>query len=113
MIEIHAVTDDDGRIVVPEWLARAEAVHRQLRPQLATDYAACMRAVFEAGGRMIVAIRDGQVAGVGVWRFLLKTVAGLELYVDDLVTDEGRRSSGVGHAMLEWLEEQARARGCA
>jgi len=35
------------------------------------------------------------------------------MYVDDLVTDERQRSKGVGGALLDWLAEQARARGCA
>ena len=39
---IVAVTHDRGRIVEPEWLARAERVHRQLRPQLPDNYEAAM-----------------------------------------------------------------------
>jgi GNAT superfamily N-acetyltransferase len=31
--------------------------------------------------------------------------------VDDLITDEARRSSGVGRALLGYLEQKARAAG--
>jgi len=113
MIEIRAVTDDDGRIAQPDWLARAESVHRQLRPGLPEDYAGRMRAIFAGGGRMTLALLEGRPAGVAVWRLLLKTSAGLELYVDDLVTDETRRSAGVGATLLQYLERCARERGCA
>ena len=112
MIEIKPVTLDNGRQVDRALLDAAEAVHRQLRPQLPAEYAASMQAIFEAGANMCVALQDGRVAGVAVWRVMLKTVCGLELYVDDLVTDETRRSSGVGAALLGWIEAEARRRGC-
>ena len=38
---------------------------------------------------------------------------GKALYVDDLVTDEAARSSGVGAAMMGWLVTHAREAGCA
>jgi GNAT superfamily N-acetyltransferase len=113
MIEIQAVTRDDGSIVDTALLAAAEPVHRQLRPQLPDDYTSTMQAIFSQGGRMTVALKDGRVAGVAVWRLLLKTVCGLELYVDDLVTDEVHRSSGIGAALLRALEAEARRSGCS
>lgn len=112
MIEIRPVGADGGRILDASLLAAAESVHRQLRPHLPADYAGSMRAVLEAGAQMCVALQDGRVAGVAVWRLMLKTVAGLELYVDDLVTDETRRSTGVGRALMMWLEAEANRRGC-
>ncbi len=112
MIEIRAVSGDGGVLLDAELLAAAESVHRQLRPHLPADYAATLRDIFLAGAQMCVALHDGHVAGVAVWRVMLKTVSGLELYVDDLVTDENRRSTGVGHALLSWLEAEAIRRGC-
>jgi GNAT superfamily N-acetyltransferase len=94
------VTDVHGRTVAPSWLARAEPVHRQLRPQLPPDYVAKMARVFEGGGRMIVAASDDAVCGVAVWRAMENTFAGRYLYVDDLVTDAALRSRGVGKALL-------------
>jgi GNAT superfamily N-acetyltransferase len=35
------------------------------------------------------------------------------MYVDDLVTDETRRSTGVGKALLDHLQGIARAAGCS
>lgn len=62
---------------------------------------------------MRVAVRNGDVAGIAVWRAFEKTDAGMQMYVDDLVTDEPLRSSGVGTTLLRSLEETARAFGCA
>ena len=35
------------------------------------------------------------------------TYEGRRLYVDDLVSDEARRSSGFGKQLLNWLEQRA------
>ena len=93
-------------------LSSAEAVHRQLRPHLETDYASQMARILADGAGMIVAISGDRVLGVAVFRVFENTHAGRRFYVDDLVTDADARSTGVGVAMLRWLETEARARGC-
>jgi len=116
-LRIIDVTDAAGRVVEPRWLARAEGVHRQLRPHLPADYAAKMKRVFAGGGRMAVAAEAGvgneSVLGVAVHRVHENTAEGVKMYVDDLVTDETRRSRGVGHALMQHLQGMARAAGCA
>jgi GNAT superfamily N-acetyltransferase len=109
MIEIVDVTDEQGGVAAPDWLRRAESVHRQLRRDLPAEYEAKMRRVFSGGGRMCVAVDGSQVTGVAVYRMYENTASGNELYVDDLVTDEARRSQGVGRALLGHLERRARA----
>jgi GNAT superfamily N-acetyltransferase len=86
-------------------------VHRQLRPTLPADYSARMAQIFHAGGEMCVAVIDEAVVGVAVFRSYENTRHGKRLYVDDLVTDESNRSSGIGHALLAYLERLAGARG--
>jgi GNAT superfamily N-acetyltransferase len=108
MIEI---TDTRGALATATWLERAEAVHRQLR-SLPADYHAKMQRVFAGGGRMVVAADGELVRGLAVWRVYENTAIGVHLYVDDLVTDAQRRSSGVGHALMHWLELRAREHGC-
>jgi len=107
------ITDSNGQVVAPEWLVRAEQVHRQLRPQLPADYAGRMNEVFANGARLLVAVSDEQVLGVALWRLIENTYEGLRLYVDDLVTDESQRSRGIGKLLLQHLEQQARTLGCA
>ncbi|GAC1625676.1 MAG: GNAT family N-acetyltransferase [Nevskia sp.] len=112
MLRIVEITDGRGRFTAPEWLPRAEAVHRQLRPQLMADYAGEIARVAEGGARLVLAVEAEAVLGLAVWRVLEKTFTRREFYVDDLVTDAARRSAGVGHALLAWCEATARTLGC-
>ena len=110
-MEIVEVTDERGELARPDWLRRAEGVHRQLRPHLPPEYEAKMRRVFAGGARMCVAVEGGEVAGVAVYRTYENTMYGNHLYVDDLVTDERLRSKGIGRALLGHLERKARSAG--
>ena len=111
-LQLIDVTTPEGALVAPEWLPRAEGVHRQLRDRLGPDYVAKMRRVFADGARLVVAARGDVVVGLGVYRIYENTFDGLNLYVDDLITDETQRSQGVGQALLGHMEAIARARGC-
>lgn len=111
MIRIVEVTDERGAIGAPDWFRKAEAVHRQLRTSLPPEYEAKMKRVFADGARMCVAVDGTDVAGVAVYRVYENTFVGTQLYVDDLVTAEKRRSTGVGRALLGYLEQKARAAG--
>jgi GNAT superfamily N-acetyltransferase len=106
------VTGAGGAVVAADWLARAEPVHRQLRPQLPAAYAERMAQVFAGGARMILAADGEAVCGVAVWRLIENTYEGRRLYVDDLVSDAGRRSRGVGKTLLDWLTARARSLDC-
>lgn len=109
---VLAVTDDSGAVVESEWLMRAETVHRQLRPHLPLAYASRLAEVFANGARMAVVVDGEAVVCVAIWRLIENTYEGRRLYVDDLVSDESRRSQGAGKTMLDWLELRARSFGC-
>src|SRR6202795_3238376 len=111
-LRIVQVTRAGREVAEPQWLSAAERVHRQLRPQLPADYPEKMRQVFHDGGEMCVAVRDKRVIGVAVFREFENTHAGRRFYIDDLVTDESGRSSGVGRALMAYLQQAARERGC-
>jgi GNAT superfamily N-acetyltransferase len=111
-MEMIEITDARGGIVRAMWLERAQTVHRELRSALPADYLTKMQRVFEGGGRMVVAAEGEAVAGLAVWRVYENTAIGVHLYVDDLVTSEARRSLGVGHALVQWLEQRARELSC-
>lgn len=96
----------------PVLLARAEPVHRQLRPQLAGDYVSIMAGIFADGGEMIVAVDTaGAILGVAVYRCFRNTFSGIRFYVDDLIVDAARRSTGVGNTLISWLQQEAARRG--
>jgi len=111
-LRIVQITGNNFEVLEHQWLAAAEAVHRQLRPQLPADYPAKMQRIFHDGGEMCVAVRNKKVVGVAVYREFENTHAGRRFYVDDLVTDEGERSSGVGRALMAYLQRIALDRGC-
>ena len=111
-MQVLAVTDDHGVVVAPEWLEKAESVHRQLRPQLPPAYADRMATIFAAGARLALVVDGEAVLCVALWRLIENTYEGRRLYVDDLVSDETRRSQGAGKMMLDWLEAKAKALGC-
>ena len=111
-VSVVAVTDASGAVVNADVMGAAEGVHRQLRPGLPADYAGRMKEVFASGAEMAVAVVDGRVAGITVFRVLEKTFTGRELYCDDLVTDEQQRSKGVGRALIAYMEKLGRQRGC-
>ncbi|GAA3394334.1 GNAT family N-acetyltransferase [Streptomyces roseoviridis] len=55
---------------------------------------------------------DGVCVGAAGWRIVVNTSSVKKLYVDDLVTRETARSTGVGHALIAHLEAHAREAGC-
>ena len=111
-MKIIAITNAVHDIIELEWLRKSESVYRQLRPQLPLDYVGRMREVFASGADMAVCVRDEKVCGITVFRIIEKTYSGRELYCDDLVTDESMRSTGIGHALMVYMEQVADARGC-
>lgn len=109
-MKIVEVFAEGGELSGNEWLVRAEGIHRQLRPNLPSDYAAKMARVLQ-GARMALAVKGDTVLGLAVYRWHENTFDGLKFYVDDLVTDEAYRSTGVGHALLAHLEQVAKGLG--
>ena len=111
-MKIIPITNAVGKIIELEWLRQAEAVHRQLRSHLPIDYIGRMKQVFAGGAEMAVAARESKVLGLTVFRMQEKTFNGRDLYCDDLVTEETRRSTGVGRALMRYMEALAMERGC-
>ncbi len=86
----------------------------QLRPQLTVETFAEQIAVQQAEGYELVSLEDqGAIVCVAGFRVMHVLWSGKTLYVDDLVTDVGRRSRGYGETMLQWLIAQARQLRCS
>lgn len=97
----------------PGW-GSALPVLAQLRAHLSAEALADVLADDGAQRPQFLGVFEGdRCLGVAGWRVLANTVNGRQLYVDDLVTDETSRSSGVGAVMIARLRELARAHGCA
>lgn len=99
------MTDDEFR--------SAYEVMHELRIDLDEDeYMALLSEMRPRGYRLIAAEEDGRIvalAGIGKGvNFYYRRY----IWVYDLVTSEGVRSKGYGLALLEHLDELARAEGC-
>jgi GNAT superfamily N-acetyltransferase len=106
------ITNEQREVIALDWLQASESVHRQLRPNLPTEYVERMKAVFASGGEMLVVTDGDAVLGISVFRMTEKTHYGRELYCDDLITNEQKRSGGVGKLMLDTLKAIGKSRNC-
>ena len=97
-----------------EILATSE-VMRQLRPHIeAAAYLQSVRRMMASDGYRLAAVTEkGVVRAVAGYRFMEMLYCGRILSVDDLITDERVRSRGHGKRLLDWLQAQSRAHGCA
>lgn len=88
-------------------------VMHELRPHLvAEEFVARVRRMQAEGYHLAMLVEDGVVRAVAGYRYYEKLFSGKNLYVDDLVTAPSQRSRGHGRALLAWLADEARARGC-
>ena len=100
-----AITDDEIRACYP--------VMAQLRPHVqADDFVPRVRRQEQQSYRLAGRWVGEKVVAVAGYRHGECLSQGRYIYVDDLVTDEPVRSSGVGHGILAYLEGLARARHC-
>jgi GNAT superfamily N-acetyltransferase len=108
-VRIEEVAPGDARLVTDLLPVLAE-----LRPHLTADLLTAVYAEgHQQGLRFTAAYDRDQCVGVAGWRIHALTLCGRKLYVDDLVTAESARSTGVGAALLADLESRARTAGCS
>jgi len=102
------------KLTTDEDILAARRVMRQLRPQIPEDaYLAIVRRMMETDGYLQAAVFEGDIAvAVAGYRFMEMLFSGKSLYVDDLNTDDTRRSRGHGKMLMDWLKREAKERGC-
>jgi GNAT superfamily N-acetyltransferase len=89
----------------------------QLRPGPGSEEALVRRIderLRPSGYRLIGAFEDGEAEAAAVAGFRINEFLawGKHLYVDDLVTADGRRGRGLADRLFAWLENEARHSGC-
>jgi len=96
-----------------EDITRCMPVMQQLRPHIPqADFLPRIRRQMQQGYRLAMLERDSVVIALAGFRLNENLAWGRFLYVDDLITDETRRSSGTGKALLNWLADVARKENC-
>jgi GNAT superfamily N-acetyltransferase len=100
-----ATTDDD--------ILSCHPVMVHLRPRYsASEFLSCVRNQQREGYELSMLVDQDHAVAVAGYRVGHNLAWGKYLYVDDLVTDESRRSAGHGQRMMAWLVERAREQGC-
>ena len=102
------------KLITDEDILAGRRVMRQLRPQITEDaYLSTVRRMMQTDGYLQAAVFEGHtVVAVAGYRFMEMLYAGKTLYVDDLNTDDTRRSRGHGKMLMDWLKNEAKSRGC-
>jgi GNAT superfamily N-acetyltransferase len=102
--------------LIPDGIRTAECfrVMHQLRPHLVeAEFVERIAAQRLQGYQLLAALGDGQPAALAGFRVVQSLSWGRFVYVDDLVTDEQRRSQGYGGLLLDWLVDYCRDNGLA
>lgn len=100
-----ANTDDE--------IASTFHVMQQLRTHLVEqDYVSLIRKQQGGGYQLAFLQDDGKVRAAAGFRINDCLAWGHYVYVDDLISDAQARSSGYGAALLDWVAEYGKARGC-
>ncbi len=87
-------------------------VMAQLRPHLTAEAFVAQVARQRAGGFALVAVLDPDVKAVAGIRIGEWLASGRCLEIEDLVTGDGERSRGHGHALFDWIVDHARREQC-
>src|SRR5262249_9205372 len=90
-------------------------VMAQLRPHLADadELVARIARQCEDGYRLLAAWAAGVPVGLAGYRLAENLIHGRFVYVDDLVTTEPQRGTGIGARLLDAVAEYGREQGCA
>lgn len=100
----------------PPEIGHVYSVMRELRPHIASEdefVARVQRQHGQSGYRLIYVEDNGAPVACAGFRISEWLAWGKALYVDDLICLESHRGKGFAEALMRWIEEHARAEGCA
>jgi GNAT superfamily N-acetyltransferase len=94
-------------------IIEAAKVLMQLRPQYSLgDMVVQIKKQLQAGYQIACVREEHSIIGVAGFVIGEKLAWGKHIYVDDLVTDQERRGTGIGAALISWLRAYGRENGC-
>lgn len=86
---------------------------RQLTAALThAEYKAWLAEMIPHNYALVAAFEGDSCLGLSGYWIGHKLYSGKYLEIDNFVVDEKARSAGVGAALLQWMEQEARAHGC-
>lgn len=85
----------------------------QLRPHVKEEaFINIIRDQFKKGYQLVAVISNNNVVAVAGFHLRKNLAWGKYLYVEDLVSEQKQRSTGLGHMLLKWLHNQAKENNC-
>jgi GNAT superfamily N-acetyltransferase len=96
-------------------IRRCFAVMRELRPHVGSEeefVERVQRQHKQSGYTLIYAEDAGTPVACAGFRISEWLAWGKTLYVDDLISLESYRGKGAAEALMRWMEDHARAKGC-
>lgn len=89
------------------------SVVSQLRPHIKEkEFLKIICHQFENGYQLAAVVLEDCVVAVAGYHFRENLAWGKYLYVEDLVSEQKKRSTGLGHMLLNWLHDEARKNKC-
>ncbi len=97
----------------PKEIADCFAVLSQLRPHvMLEEFVLLIQDMAKEGYQLAYIEEEGVCVAVAGFRIYTNLFLGKNLYIDDLVTAEDKRSKGYGKTMIDWLIGSAREHEC-
>ncbi|MBM9579311.1 GNAT family N-acetyltransferase [Leptospira sp. 201903070] len=97
----------------PEEILSTFPVMNQLRPDLKKEeYVTLVSSMMKEGYLLAAVLENSEICSVAGYRFGTMLARGKYLYVDDLVTDDTKRSRNFGKILFDWLVSEAKKKNC-
>ena len=101
------------RMETDKEIQRCFKVMSQLRPQIKEDdFIHRVSQQMKKGYQLVAVLSEDEVAAVAGFHFQQNLAWNKYLYIEDLVVDEKKRSSGFGKQLLSWLHSEAKKNEC-
>lgn len=95
-----------------QWRSAFKVV-KQLRTDLDEDkYLQLVKLIHNDGYRMISLLENNEIVAIIGFTICTNLHSGKHVWVDDLITDENKRSRGYGEKLLSYVENIGRENGC-
>lgn len=106
--EIHVALDEEA-------VRRCWPVFRELRQNIPSEqlFVDRWKRQHDEGYRIVFLERDGEVLAAGGFRILNTMAWGRILYLDDLAVLTAHQGTGLGAAVLRYVQDEARRSDCA
>ncbi len=99
-------------ITIDQMLPNLDLI-RKLTPTLTQEqYENYLRSMVPHNYYQVIAVKENEVIGLSGYWVSTKLYSGPYLEIDNFIVSEKHRNSGVGKALVQWMENEARENNC-